>query len=128
VIKPVNAWACAKASGTNLSTSLHSTGREPLRKPPPLFAGTGCITSARYGDSSPYSQVRQNVVQRKFAARAVILAFPTAVAGSYAMNCQNMPELTWHYGCFAAPGIIRVAVAACLPTLSGWAGCNSRPG
>ncbi|MFL1387832.1 magnesium and cobalt transport protein CorA [Pseudomonas tritici] len=49
---------------------------------------------------------RQSVVQRKFAAWAAILAFPTAVAGIYGMNFQNMPELQWHYGYFAVLGFI----------------------
>lgn len=40
---------------------------------------------------------RQSVVQRKFAAWAAILAFPTAVAGIYGMNFQDMPELSWQY-------------------------------
>ncbi|AYC33239.1 magnesium and cobalt transport protein CorA [Pseudomonas cavernae] len=51
---------------------------------------------------------RQSIVQRKFAAWAAILAFPTAVAGIYGMNFQNMPELTWHYGYFGVLGIIAV--------------------
>ncbi|MCZ4324184.1 magnesium and cobalt transport protein CorA [Pseudomonas anguilliseptica] len=49
---------------------------------------------------------RQSVTQRKFAAWAAILAFPTAVAGIYGMNFQNMPELTWQYGYFAVLGVI----------------------
>ncbi|MGE8500522.1 MAG: magnesium and cobalt transport protein CorA [Pseudomonas sp.] len=49
---------------------------------------------------------RQSNTQRKFAAWAAILAFPTAVAGIYGMNFQNMPELTWQYGYFAVLGII----------------------
>lgn len=49
---------------------------------------------------------RQSLTQRKFAAWAAILAFPTAVAGIYGMNFQNMPELTWHYGYFGALGVI----------------------
>ncbi|MNN28160.1 Magnesium transport protein CorA [compost metagenome] len=49
---------------------------------------------------------RQSVVQRKFAAWAAILAFPTAVAGIYGMNFEHMPELTWHYGYFAILGFI----------------------
>lgn len=53
---------------------------------------------------------RQSVVQRKFAAWAAILAFPTAVAGIYGMNFQNMPELSWHYGYFGVLGFI---VAGC---------------
>lgn len=49
---------------------------------------------------------RQSVTQRKFAAWAAILAFPTAVAGIYGMNFHNMPELTWQYGYFAVLGVI----------------------
>lgn len=51
---------------------------------------------------------RQSLTQRKFAAWAAILAFPTAVAGIYGMNFQYMPELTWHYGYFGVLGIIAV--------------------
>jgi magnesium transporter len=49
---------------------------------------------------------RQSVTQRKFAAWAAILAFPTAVAGIYGMNFQNMPELAWQYGYFGVLGLI----------------------
>lgn len=49
---------------------------------------------------------RQSVTQRKFAAWAAILAFPTAIAGIYGMNFQNMPELSWHYGYFGVLGFI----------------------
>ncbi|MBV2131704.1 magnesium and cobalt transport protein CorA [Pseudomonas sp. MAP12] len=49
---------------------------------------------------------RQSVVQRKFAAWAAILAFPTAVAGIYGMNFEHMPELTWQYGYFGILGVI----------------------
>lgn len=49
---------------------------------------------------------RQSLVQRKFAAWAAILAFPTAVAGIYGMNFQNMPELGWHYGYYGVLGLI----------------------
>ncbi|MBU1332055.1 MAG: magnesium and cobalt transport protein CorA [Gammaproteobacteria bacterium] len=49
---------------------------------------------------------RQSNTQRKFAAWAAILAFPTAVAGIYGMNFQNMPELTWQYGYFGVLGVI----------------------
>ena len=55
---------------------------------------------------------RQSVVQRKFAAWAAILAFPTAVAGIYGMNFQNMPELTWHYGYFGVLGVIGLGCVA----------------
>ena len=39
----------------------------------------------------------QNEVVRKLAAWAGILAVPTAVAGIYGMNFENMPELKMHY-------------------------------
>lgn len=53
---------------------------------------------------------RQSVVQRKFAAWAAILAFPTALAGIYGMNFDHMPELTWEYGYF---GVLAVIVLGC---------------
>ena len=49
---------------------------------------------------------RQSVVQRKFAAWAAILAFPTAVAGIYGMNFEEMPELSTRYGYFIVLGFI----------------------
>ncbi|HLD68394.1 MAG TPA: magnesium and cobalt transport protein CorA [Pseudomonas sp.] len=51
---------------------------------------------------------RQSLVQRKFAAWAAILAFPTAVAGIYGMNFKNMPELSWQYGYYGVLGFIAV--------------------
>jgi magnesium transporter len=36
---------------------------------------------------------------------------PTAVAGIYGMNFDNMPELRWEYGYFAIIGVI---LTACL--------------
>lgn len=49
---------------------------------------------------------RQSVVQRKFAAWAAILAFPTALAGIYGMNFENMPELHWPPAYFIVLGVI----------------------
>ncbi len=54
---------------------------------------------------------RQSVVQRKFAAWAAILAFPTAIAGIYGMNFQYMPELGWHYG---YPGVLGIIGVGCV--------------
>ncbi|MGV8842530.1 MAG: magnesium and cobalt transport protein CorA [Pseudomonas sp.] len=65
---------------------------------------------------------RQSVVQRKFAAWAAILAFPTAVAGVYGMNFKNMPELTWHYGYYAVLGVIALGCVGLYISFkrSGW--------
>ncbi|MBV4537318.1 MULTISPECIES: magnesium and cobalt transport protein CorA [Pseudomonas] len=65
---------------------------------------------------------RQSITQRKFAAWAAILAFPTAIAGIYGMNFQNMPELEWHYGYFAVLGVIGLGCTGLYASFkrSGW--------
>jgi magnesium transporter len=52
--------------------------------------------------------VRQNEDMRKISAWAAIALVPTAIAGIYGMNFDNMPELRWKYGYFVV-----VAVIAC---------------
>ena len=54
--------------------------------------------------------VRQNEDMRKISAWAAIALVPTAIAGVYGMNFENMPELTWEYGYFLVLGVI---LAAC---------------
>jgi len=49
---------------------------------------------------------RQGTITRQLAAWAAILAVPTAIAGIYGMNFENMPELKMHYGYFAILGLI----------------------
>jgi magnesium transporter len=51
-------------------------------------------------------QAQQSAITRKLAAWAAILAVPTALAGIYGMNFDNMPELKWQYGYFAVVAII----------------------
>lgn len=43
-------------------------------------------------------QSKQTDTTRRLAAWAAILAVPTAIAGIYGMNFENMPELKWEYG------------------------------
>ena len=49
-------------------------------------------------------QTQQNVITRRLAAWAAILAVPTAVAGIYGMNFEHMPELKWTYGYYVVVG------------------------
>jgi magnesium transporter len=42
--------------------------------------------------------VRQNEDMRKISAWVAIVAVPTAIAGIYGMNFDNMPELRWSFG------------------------------
>ena len=52
------------------------------------------------------SAASQSEVTKKLAAWAAMLAVPTAIAGIYGMNFDNMPELKWEYGYFLTVGII----------------------
>ncbi|MFN8076598.1 MAG: magnesium and cobalt transport protein CorA [Kineosporiaceae bacterium] len=63
--------------------------------------------SVRQNDTA----VRQNEDMRKISAWAAIALVPTAVAGIYGMNFQNMPELSWHYGYFYALAVIATLCA-----------------
>ena len=52
--------------------------------------------------SNLLEQQRQGAITRQLAAWAAILAVPTAIAGIYGMNFENMPELKTQYGYFGA--------------------------
>jgi hypothetical protein len=56
--------------------------------------------------SSLLEQQRVGTITRQLAAWAAILAVPTAIAGIYGMNFQNMPELNMKYGYFVVLGVI----------------------
>jgi len=53
-------------------------------------------------------QHRQGVITRQLAAWAAILAVPTAIAGIYGMNFDNIPELHWRWGYPMVWGLITV--------------------
>ncbi|MGH3103602.1 MAG: magnesium/cobalt transporter CorA [Gaiellaceae bacterium] len=55
--------------------------------------------------------VRQNEDVRKISAWAAIVAVPTAIAGVYGMNFENMPELGWALG---YPLVLAAIAAVCL--------------
>lgn len=65
------------------------------------------ITSV-FEASNLLEQQRQGTITRQLAAWAAILAVPTAIAGIYGMNFDNMPELKTSYGYFVVLGIIAV--------------------
>ena len=52
--------------------------------------------------------VRQNEDMRKISAWAAIALVPTAIAGIYGMNFDNMPELHWRFGYVLVLGVIGV--------------------
>jgi magnesium transporter len=54
--------------------------------------------------------MQQNTDMRKISAYVAIAAVPTAMAGIYGMNFDNMPELHWTYG---YPAVLLVMVTVC---------------
>ncbi|RYG85856.1 MAG: magnesium and cobalt transport protein CorA [Alphaproteobacteria bacterium] len=62
--------------------------------------------------SNLLEQQRTGAITRQLAAWAAILAVPTAIAGVYGMNFENMPELTSRYGYFIVLAIIVSTCAA----------------
>jgi magnesium transporter len=54
--------------------------------------------------------VRQNDDTRRISAWVAIAAVPTAIAGIYGMNFENMPELKWHLG---YPAVLLVMLTFC---------------
>ena len=61
--------------------------------------------------STLIEQQRVGTITRQLAAWAAILAVPTAIAGIYGMNFENMPELHARYGYFV---VLAVIVVICL--------------
>ena len=51
-------------------------------------------------------QSKQTDTTRRLAAWAAILAVPTAIAGIYGMNFENIPELKWKYGFWVITGLM----------------------
>jgi magnesium transporter len=66
--------------------------------------------------------VRQNEDMRKISAWVAIAAVPTAVAGIYGMNFENMPELGWRYGYYIVLAVITVVCVSLYRAFkrSGW--------
>jgi len=66
--------------------------------------------------------VQQNNDMRKISAWVAIAAVPTMLAGIYGMNFDNMPELRWHYGYYAALAVMVLVCAALYRAFkkSGW--------
>jgi magnesium transporter len=68
------------------------------------------------------ASVRQNEDMRRISSWAALIAVPTAVAGLYGMNFDNMPELHWR---FSYPLVLVVVAGICLALYrafrrSGW--------
>lgn len=77
-----------------------------------MVSGLIDVLTSVFEISTLLEQQRQGASTRKLASWAAILAVPTAIAGIYGMNFENMPELTWRYGYFLTVAVIGVLCAA----------------
>jgi magnesium transporter len=78
--------------------------REQLDGIRDLLAGSLQANLAQVG-------VRQNEDMRRISAWVAIIAVPTAIAGIYGMNFDDMPELRWGLG---YPAVLLVMATICL--------------
>ncbi|MBX8827429.1 magnesium and cobalt transport protein CorA [Ochrobactrum sp. SFR4] len=80
------------------------------------------VVTSVFEVSNLLEQQRQNAISRQLAAWAAIIAVPTAVAGIYGMNFQNMPELATEYGYYVVLAAILVICLTlyCRFRKSGW--------
>lgn len=83
-----------------------------VRRVEVMVGGLREVLTSVFEVSNLLEQQRQGVITRQLAAWAAILAVPTAIAGIYGMNFENMPELKSHYGYFVVLGVIVIVCAA----------------
>ena len=79
-----------------------------VRRVQGMVGGLRDILTSVFETATLLEQQRQGTITRQLAAWAAILAVPTAIAGIYGMNFENMPELKTEYGYFIVTGAIVV--------------------
>jgi magnesium transporter len=79
-----------------------------VRRVETLVGGLRDVLTSVFEVGTLLEQQRQGAITRQLAAWAAILAVPTAIAGIYGMNFENMPELKTQYGYFIVIGVILV--------------------
>ena len=83
-----------------------------VRRVGAMVEGLLGVLNSVFEFSNLLEQQRTGDITRQLAAWAAILAVPTAIAGIYGMNFQNMPELSTRYGYFVVLGVIAVVCTA----------------
>lgn len=84
-----------------------------VRRVQAMVDGLRDVLTSVFEFSNLLEQQRTGVITRQLAAWAAILAVPTAIAGIYGMNFENMPELKTTNGYF----VVLVSIAAICATL-----------
>lgn len=81
-----------------------------IRRVETMAEGLKDIITSVFEASNLLEQQRQGAITRQLAAWAAIAAVPTAIAGIYGMNFDNMPELKAEYGYYV---VIAIIVSLC---------------
>lgn len=76
-----------------------------------MVGGLRDVITSVFEASNLLEQQRQGTITRQLASWAAILAVPTAIAGIYGMNFENMPELKMEYAYFVVLGVIAISCA-----------------
>jgi magnesium transporter len=79
-----------------------------VRRVQTMTDGLRDVLASVFEFSNLLEQQRTGDITRQLAAWAAILAVPTAIAGIYGMNFENMPELRTQNGYFVVLGVIGV--------------------
>jgi magnesium transporter len=77
-----------------------------VRRVEGMVGGLKDVITSVFEASNLLEQQRQGTITRQLAAWAAIAAVPTAIAGIYGMNFENMPELKTQYGYHIVLGVI----------------------
>jgi magnesium transporter len=77
-----------------------------VRRVDVMVGGLKDVITSVFEASNLLEQQSQGAITRQLAAWAAIAAVPTAIAGIYGMNFENMPELKAEYGYHIVLGII----------------------
>jgi magnesium transporter len=76
-----------------------------------MVAGLQDVITSVFEAANLLEQQRQGTITRQLAAWAAILAVPTAIAGIYGMNFENIPELKTEYGYYVVLAVIATLCA-----------------
>jgi Mg2+ and Co2+ transporter CorA len=96
---------------SDLRAQLKAAPLDHVRRVDAMVNSLRDVLTSVFEVSNLLEQQRQGVITRQLAAWAAILAVPTAIAGIYGMNFENMPELKTQYGYFVVIGIIALLCA-----------------
>jgi magnesium transporter len=82
-----------------------------VRRAEAMVAGLQDVITSVFEAANLLEQQRQGTITRQLAAWAAILAVPTAIAGIYGMNFENIPELKTEYGYYVVLAVIATLCA-----------------